>query len=216
MAPKTKAVSDLDVNQEVNEDKVIDTVVTGSAVVPTSKPAGSELQQYNDDFEGLDEIGNFMPYFILDGTELLNKVTEASYKDIEIVLTGGKKIWQLWDLSSNLVAESFDGINSAGGESMNVLLAQTKAAHPGEEEKIKIQSRYEIYFLWEYPEEGDKLSKISLSPSSMYAFKDYVGDLKKSHAKRTSDVITRISAKRTANKAGQRYSVAQFEMVGEA
>ncbi len=210
-----KSVKDLDVNTEVADD-AIDTVVTGGSVVPMSAKAGSELQQYNDDFEGLDSIGNFMPYFVLDGTELLNKVTEASYKDIEVQLTGGKKIWQLWDLSSNLVAESFDGISSTGGDSMNELLAQTKAANPGQEEKIKIQSRYEIYFMWEYPEEGEKLSKISLSPSSMYAFKDYVGDLKKSHAKRTSDVITRISAKRTANKAGQRYSIATFEMVGEA
>lgn len=209
-----KSVKDLDVDQAVQND-AIDTVVTGNSVVPTTNKPGSELQQYNDEFEGLDEIGNFMPYFILDGTELLNKVSEASYKDIEVNLCGGKKIWQLWDLSSNLVAESHDGINSLGGENMNALLAATKAANPGEEDKIKIQSRYEIYFAWEYPEEGEKLSKISLSPSSMYAFKDYVGDLKKSHHKRTSDVITKISAKRTANKAGQRYSIAQFEMVGE-
>lgn len=215
MAVKGKGVKDLDVEKKV-EDEAIETVVTGTTVVPAGvKAGGSELQQYNDDFEGLDEIGNFMPYFILDGTELLNKVTEASYKDLEVTLTGGKKIWQLWDLSSNLVAESLDGIHSLGGDNMNALLAQTKIAHPGEEEKIKIQSRYEIYFMWEYPEEGEKLSKISLSPSSMYSFKDYVADLKKSHHKRTSDVITRISVKRTANKAGQRYSVAEFEMVGE-
>ena len=208
-----KSVKDLDVNTTVADD-AIDTIVTGNSVAVVGKPGGSELQQYNDDFEGLDSIGNFMPYFVLDGTELLNKVTEQSYKDLEINLSGGKKVWQLWDLASNLVAESLDGINATGGESMASLLAQTKLANPGQEEKIKIQSRYEIYFMWDYPEEGEKLSKISLSPSSMYAFKDYVGDLKKSHAKRTSDVITRIAVKRTANKAGQRYSIATFEMVG--
>jgi len=211
-----KSVKDLDVDQAPEQSNAIDVVVTGNAGTPAVGRPGSDLQQYNDEFEGLDEIGNFMPYFILDGTELLNKVTEASYKDLEVNLTGGKKIWQLWDLSSNLVAESHDGLHSLGGENMNQLLAATKAAHPGEEDKIKIQSRYEIYFMWEYPEEGEKLSKISLSPSSMYAFKDYVADLKKSHHKKTSDVITRISAKRTANKSGQRYSIAQFELVGEA
>jgi hypothetical protein len=215
MAEK-KSVKDLDVSKTIESD-VIDTQVTGNTAMSVVGKAGaSALQTYNEDFEGLDSIGSFMPYFILDGTELLNKVTEASYKDIEVVLTGGKKVWQLWDLSSNLVAESFDGINSVGGDNMNSLLAQTKAANPGEEEKIKIQSRYEIYFMWDYPEEGEKLSKISLSPSSMYAFKDYVNELKKDHLKRTNEVITRISAKRTANKVGQRYSVALFELVGEA
>jgi len=202
--------------KDLNVDQAIETVVTGNSALPTVSKSGSDLQQYNDAFEGLDEIGNFMPYFILDGTELLNKITDASYKSIEVVLEGGKKLWQLWDTNSNLIAESTDGIHSLGGENMNQLLADTKAANPGEEDKIRIQSRYEIYFQWEYPEEGEKLSKISLSPTSMYAFKDYVTDLKKTHHRRTSEVITKISAKRTANKSGQRYSVATFEMVGEA
>ena len=211
-----KSVKDLDVSAKSPEASVVDVIVTGSTAVAVSRPGASELQTFNDEFEGLDSIGNFMPYFTIDGSELLNKITEVAYKNIEVVLTGGKKLWQLWDLNSNLVAESLDGINSTSGENMNNLLAQVKAASPGEEDKIKIQSRYEVYFDWEYPEEGLKLSKISLSPSSMYAFKDYVTELKQKHQTRTSDVVTRISVKRTQNKQNQRYSIAVFEMVGKA
>jgi hypothetical protein len=210
-----KSVKDLDVSTPV-EDAVIDMNVTGGTAVAVSRPGASELQSFNDDFEGLDSIGSFMPYFVLDGTELLNKSSEMSYKDIEVVLSGGKKVWQLWDTQSNLIAESFDGINSTGGDNMNSLLMQTKAANPGEEDKIKIQTRYEVYFDWDYAEEGPKLTKISLSPSSMYAFKDYVSALKKDHSERTSDVITKISVKRVQNKQNQRYSLAEFEMVGKA
>lgn len=210
-----KSITDLDVSQQIGGDQVIDTVVTGNTAM-TVRGAGSALQTANADFEGLDAIGNFMPYFTLDGSELLNKTSETTHKDIEVVIEGGKKIWQLWDTNSNLIAESFDGITSTSGDNMNALLMQTKAANPGDEEKIKIQSRYEIYFQWSYGEDGDKLTKISLSPASMYAFKDYATDLLKTHGLALSAAKTRISVKRTQNKQNQRYSVAVFELVGAA
>lgn len=211
-----KSVADLDVSQKIGGDQVIDVVVTGNTATPVVRTPGSAVQAANSDFEGLDAIGNFMPYFVLDGSELLNKTSEATYKDIEVVITGGKKIWQLWDTQSNLIAESHDGITSLTGDNMNTLLMQTKAANPGDEDKIKIQSRYEIYFDWEYPEEGMKLTKISLSPASMYAFKDYASDLLKTHGMALAAATTRISVKRTQNKQNQRYSVAVFELVGAA
>lgn len=214
--PGSSSVSDLDVSKKVGGDQVIDVMVTGNSAVPMVRAGGTAVQTANSDFEGLDAIGNFMPYFVLDGSELLNKTSEATYKDIEVVISGGKKIWQLWDTQSNLIAESHDGINSLSGDNMNALLMQTKAANPGDEDKIKIQSRYEIYFDWEYPEEGDKLTKISLSPASMYAFKDYATDLLKTHGLAVAAAKTRISVKRTQNKQNQRYSVAVFELVGAA
>lgn len=210
-----KSVADLDVGQQIGGDQVIDVVVTGNTAMAV-RGSGSALQTANSDFEGLDAIGNFMPYFVLDGSELLNKSAETTHKDIEIVIEGGKKIWQLWDTNSNLIAESNDGITSVTGDNMNHLLMQTKAANPGDEEKIKIQSRYEIYFQWSYGEEGEKLTKISLSPASMYAFKDYANDLLKTHGLAVAAAKTRVSVKRTQNKQNQRYSVAVFELVGQA
>ena len=201
-------IRDMDVD---TKEDVVEVETTGDAAMPTTTASGSVMQQVNSEFEGLDTIASFMPYFILDGSELLNKTDNSVHPSIEVVLEGGKPVWQLWDLNSNLIAESFDGVTDTAGRPMSDLLAAEKAKS-AEPEKIKIQARYEIYFDWEYAEDGTKLTKISLSPASKFAFADYTKELAKKGLK-LSDVITRIGAERTVSKQGFRYSKATFETV---
>jgi len=200
-------------NLDIRDLDVTDVEVTGNAAVPSTNAGGSVMQQVNQEFEGLDTIANFLPYFILDGSELLNKTDNSVHPSIEVVLEGGKPVWQLWDLSSNLVAESFDGVTDTAGRPMTELLQHEKEKS-GEPDKIKIQARYEIYFDWDYADDGTKLTKISLSPASKFAFAEYTKDLAKKGLK-LNDVVTRIGAERTVSKQGFRYSKATFEMVGE-
>ena len=195
-------------------EKVVDVEVTGNAGVPVNSSGGSAMQQVNPEFEGLDSIANFMPYFILDGSELLNKTDNSVHPHIDVVLEGGKPVWQLWDLNSNLVAESYDGVTTPEGRQLADLLAQEREkVGPSEAEKIKIQARYEIYFMWDYADDGQKLTKISLSPASKFAFAEYSKNVTKEGYK-LGEVITRIGAERTVSKQGFRYSRATFEMLG--
>lgn len=204
-------IEDMEIN-DTGTLPVVDVEVTGTAATPaTTTAGGSAMQAANTDFEGLDTIASFMPYFILDGSELLNKTDNSVHPAIEVVLEGGKPVWQLWDLSSNLIAESFDGVTDTAGRPMAQLLAEEKAKS-AEPEKIKIQARYEIYFMWEYAEEGEKLTKISLSPASKFQFADYTKELMKS-GKKLSDVKTNITAVRVVSKQGFRYSQAKFEQL---
>ena len=196
-----------DMDLEARTEEVVDTEVTGDTAVAVR--GTNAVVELNKEFEGIGAIGNFMPYFILDGTDLLNKTNETSQKTIEVVITGGRPIWQLWDLEQNLVAESYDGVTSTNGENMQQLLAETKAKNPGQESKIKIQGRYDIYFDWPY-EDGNKLTKLSLSPSSKYAFSAYSQELAK-QGLGVSAVTTIIGVKRTISKQGYRYSLATFE-----
>jgi len=196
-------------DMNLEEKEVIETEVTGNTAVSV-RGTQSAVAQLNSEFEGIGSIGNFMPYFIIDGTDMLNKVTEVSSKTIEVVITGGKPVWQLWNLEQTLIAESFDGVTSTDGVNMQQALAETKAKNPGQEAKIKIQGRYDLYFDWPYPEEGDKLTKLSLSPSSKYAFSAYSQELAKEGLS-ISSVTTVIGAKRVVSKQGYRYSCATFE-----
>jgi len=220
-----KDIRDMDVSTETKTaetetktatktDTVVDVEVTGTAATPMVNGGASTMQQVNSDFEGLDTIASFMPYFILDGSELLNKTDNSVHQSIEVVLEGGKPIWQLWDLSSNLIAESFDGVLDTANRPMSDLLAAEKAkVGPSEAEKIKVQARYEIYFDWEYADDGTKLTKISLSPASKFAFADYTKELAKKSLS-LSSVTTRIGAERVVSKQGFRYSKATFETIG--
>ena len=204
-------IEDMDVS--VKTEEVVDVEVTGTAATPVVHNGGSNMQQMNTEFEGLDTIASFMPYFILDGSELLNKTDNSVHHSIEVVLEGGKPVWQLWDESSNLVAESFDGHTDTAGRPMAELLAaeKEKAQKPQE---MKIQARYEIYFLWDYTEEGEKLTKISLSPASKFQLADYIKELAK-NGQKLSDVKTQIGAERVVSKQGFRYSRATFENIGD-
>jgi len=195
------------------KEEIVDVEVTGTAAVPVTTSGSSSMQAANTEFEGLDTIASFMPYFILDGSELLNKQDNSVHPNLEVVLEGGKPVWQLWDLSSNLIAESFDGITDTAGRPMHELLNQekSKAAEP---EKVKIQARYEVYFDWPYADDGVKLTKISLSPASKFAFADYTKELTKAGLK-LSDVKTQIGAERVVSKQGFRYSKATFENIGD-
>ena len=217
MATAKKDIRDMELGAETETKEVIvDVEVTGNAALPVTQGAGSAMQTANQDFEGLDTIASFMPYFILDGSEMLNKTDNSVHPTIEVVLEGGKPIWQLWDLSSNLVAESFDGVTDTAGRPMSDLLIAEKAKLGGgtEADKIKIQARYEIYFDWDYADDGMKLTKVSLSPASKFAFADYTKELTKQGLK-LSDVTTQIGAERVVSKQGFRYSRATFAMVGE-
>ena len=207
-----KDIRDMDVGAKTKTETVVDVEVTGTAAVPTTTTGSSAMQAANTDFEGLDTIASFMPYFILDGSELLNKTDNSVHPNIEVVLEGGKPVWQLWDLNSNLIAESFDGVMDTANRPMSDLLALEKSKSDAPE-KIKIQARYEIYFDWEYAEDGMKLTKISLSPASKFAFADYTKELTKKGLK-LSDVTTLIGAERVVSKQGFRYSKATFEQVG--
>lgn len=212
-AKETKDIREMEVGTK-EEARVVDVEVSGDTALPVTTAGGSTMQQVNTDFEGLDTIANFMPYFILDGSELLNKTDNTVHQSIEVVLEGGKPVWQLWDLSSNLIAESFDGVTDTAGRPMHDLLALEKSKS-SEPEKVKIQARYEIYFDWEYPEDGTKLTKISLSPASKFAFADYTKELAKGGHSLAS-VITKIGAERTVSKQGFRYSKATFENIGDS
>jgi len=201
-----KDIRDIDIDEEV-----VEVTVTGNSGLPVNRN-NSAMQLANQEFEGLDSIASFMPYFILDGSELLNKTDNSIHQTIEVVLEGGKPIWQLWDLNSNLVAESFNGSTDVNGRSMNELLAEERHKS-SEPEKIKIQARYDIYFDWEYADDGVKLTKISLSPASKFAFAEYVKELTKK-GKKLNEVHTVIGAERTVSKQGFRYSKATFTAVG--
>lgn len=212
MAP-TKSIKDLDLETPVaGQGTAVVPTIDVEVVGKTAYPVTNSLQQLNQDFEGISSIAAFMPYFILDGTELLNKTSEQSYKEICVVINGGKPIWQLWDLENNLIAESFDGITTANGTSLSEETMKLKAKNPGQEEKIKVQARYDLYFGWDY-EDGEKQTKLSLSPTSKYVFADYSKDLAKKGLG-VAGVQTKITAKRTVSKQGYRFSVAQFELVG--
>lgn len=205
----TKSMKDLDLDKPAEKMPVMDVEVVGSNAYPIS----NTLQGLNNSFEGISSIAAFMPYFVLDGSELLNKTTETTYKDIVVVINGGKPIWQLWDLENNLIAESFDGVTTANNTNLAEETAKLKAKNPGAEDKIKVQARYDIYFGWDY-EDGEKQTKLSLSPSSKYIFADYAKELQKKGLG-VHQVQTKITAKRTVSKQGYRFSVANFENVGE-
>jgi len=201
-----RKIEDMDLDTKTED--VVETEVTGDTAVAVR--GTNAVVDLNKEFEGIGSIGNFMPYFIIDGTDLLNKMTDVAQKTIEVVITGGKPVWQLWNLEQTLIAESYDGVTSTEGVSMQQLLAETKAANPGQEAKIKIQGRYDLYFDWPY-EDGNKLTKLSLSPSSKYAFSAYSQELAKQGIS-ISSVTTVIGAKRAISKQGYRYSLATFEM----
>lgn len=194
-------------------DEAIEVNVTGDAAVPVKANSGSKMQEMNQGFEGMDTIASFMPYFILDGSELLNKTDESVHSHIDVVLTGGKPVWQIWD-ESTLVAESFDGISTPDGLNMNAVLAKVRETAEAPD-KIKIQARYEIFFDWDYTEDGTKLTKISLSPVSKFAFADYTKELTRAGL-RLDEVVTRITAVRTTSKSGYRFSKTAFENIGMA
>ena len=204
----TKSMKDLDLDKPAEKMPVMDVEVVGSQAYPIA----NSLQGLNGSFEGISSIAAFMPYFVLDGSELLNKTTETTHKEITVVINGGKPIWQLWDLENNLIAESFDGITTANGTNLSEETMKLKAKNPGQEDKIKVQARYDLYFGWDY-EDGEKQTKLSLSPSSKYVFADYSKDLAKKGLG-VANVQTKITAKRTVSKQGYRFSVAQFELVG--
>ena len=203
-----KTMKDLDLDKPAEKMPVMDVEVVGS----TAYPISNTLQGLNTSFEGISSIAAFMPYFVLDGSELLNKTTETTHKDIVVVINGGKPIWQLWDLENNLIAESFDGVITANNTNLAEETAKLKAKNPGAEDKIKVQARYDIYFGWDY-EDGEKQTKLSLSPSSKYIFADYAKELQKKGLG-VHQVQTKITAKRTVSKQGYRFSVANFENVG--
>ena len=203
-----KTMKDLDLDKPAEKMPVMDVEVVGSKAYPIA----NSLQGLNNDFEGISSIAAFMPYFVLDGSELLNKTTETTYKDIVVVINGGKPIWQLWDLENNLIAESFDGVTTANNTNLAEETAKLKSKNPGAEDKIKVQARYDIYFGWDY-EDGEKQTKLSLSPSSKYIFADYAKELQKKGLG-VHQVQTKITAKRTVSKQGYRFSVANFENVG--
>ena len=204
----TKSMKDLDLDKPAEKMPVMDVEVVGSNAYPIS----NTLQGLNTSFEGISSIAAFMPYFVLDGSELLNKTTETTYKEITVVINGGKPIWQLWDLENNLIAESFDGMTTINNTSLAEETAKLKAKNPGQEEKIKVQARYDLFFGWDY-EDGEKQTKLSLSPSSKYIFADYAKELQKKGLG-VHQVQTKITAKRTVSKQGYRFSVANFENVG--
>lgn len=206
--PTVKTMKDLDLDKPAEKMPVMDVEVVGS----NAYPIANTLQGLNTSFEGISSIAAFMPYFVLDGSELLNKTTETTYKDIVVVINGGKPIWQLWDLENNLIAESFDGVTTANNTNLTEETAKLKAKNPGAEEKIKVQARYDIYFGWDY-EDGEKQTKLSLSPSSKYIFADYAKELQKKGLG-VHQVQTKITAKRTVSKQGYRFSIANFENVG--
>ncbi len=206
-------IRDLHTETETKTAKAIDVEVVGTAALPFKSNSDSTMQEANQAFEGLDSLASFMPYFILDGSELLNKTDNSVHPNIEIVLEGGKPVFQLWDLNSNLIAESFDGINDTAGRPMHELLVAEKAKAE-QPDKIKIQARYELYFDWEYTDEGTKLTKISLSPASKFSFADYTKELRRKGLK-INKVITRIAVERVVSKQGFRYSRTVFEMIGE-
>ena len=203
-----KTMKDLDLDKPAEKMPVMDVEVVGSNAYPIT----NTLQGLNTSFEGISSIAAFMTYVVLDGSELLNKTTETTYKDIVVVINGGKPIWQLWDLENNLIAESFDGVTTANNTNLAEETAKLKAKNPGAEDKIKVQARYDIYFGWDY-EDGEKQTKLSLSPSSKYIFADYAKELQKKGLG-VHQVQTKITAKRTVSKQGYRFSVANFENVG--
>ena len=204
----TKSMKDLDLDKPAEKMPVMDVEVVGSQAYPIA----NSLQGLNKDFEGISSIAAFMPYFVLDGSELLNKTTETTYKEITVVINGGKPIWQLWDLENNLIAESHDGTTTINNTSLAEETAKLKAKNPGQEDKIKVQARYDLFFGWDY-DDGEKQTKLSLSPSSKYIFADYAKELQKKGLG-VHQVQTKITAKRTVSKQGYRFSVANFENVG--
>ena len=203
-----KTMKDLDLDKPAEKMPVMDVEVVGS----NAYPIANTLQGLNTSFEGISSIAAFMPYFVLDGSELLNKTTETTHKEITVVINGGKPIWQLWDLENNLIAESYDGMTTINNTSLAEETAKLKAKNPGQEEKIKVQARYDLFFGWDY-EDGEKQTKLSLSPSSKYIFADYAKELQKKGLG-VHQVQTKITAKRTVSKQGYRFSVANFENVG--
>ena len=204
----TKSMKDLDLDKPVDKMPVMDVEVVGSQAYPIT----NSLQGLNDSFEGIASIAAFMPYFVLDGSDLLNKTTETIHKEISVVINGGKPIWQLWDLENNLIAESHDGMTTINNTNLAEETAKLKAKNPGQEDKIKVQARYDLFFGWDY-DDGEKQTKLSLSPSSKYIFADYAKELQKKGLG-VHQVQTKITAKRTVSKQGYRFSVANFENVG--
>ena len=204
----TKSMKDLDLDKPAEKMPVMDVEVVGSQAYPIA----NSLQGLNNSFEGISSIAAFMPYFVLDGSELLNKTTETTHKEITVVINGGKPIWQLWDLENNLIAESHDGMTTINNTSLAEETAKLKAKNPGQEEKNKVQARYDLFFGWDY-DDGEKQTKLSLSPSSKYIFADYAKELQKKGLG-VHQVQTKITAKRTVSKQGYRFSVANFENVG--
>ncbi len=204
----TKSMKDLDLDKLAEKTPVMDVEVVGNQAYPVA----NSLQGLNASFEGISNIAAFMPYFVLDGSELLNKTTETTYKEISVVINGGRPIWQLWDLENNLIAESPDGITTLNNTNLAEETAKLKAKNPGQEDKIKVQARYDLFFGWDY-EDGEKQTKLSLSPSSKYIFADYAKELQKKGLG-VHQVQTKITSKRTVSKQGYRFSVANFENVG--
>lgn len=161
-------------------------------------------------FDGIDNIGDYMPYCILDGTEILNKASNVTYRTLQVIIEGGRPVWQLWDQNSVLIAESFDGINSTDGRLMAEALQSLKETQsPADAEKTKVQARYEIYFPMDYGADGIQTTKISLSPMSKAVFGNYNKILKR-FGLGPQHVVTTLYAKRTQNANNQRYSLIQM------
>ena len=153
----------------------------------------SALQKANQNFEGISD-GGFSARVVIDGTQLLYKEDDRTVDSLEVVLTGGRKVYQFFDEEANSYYKSYDGKFTEDGEPIS--------NYPGMRHMFELD--------WDEKIDGElKEHQLVLSPTSRYSFLEYAKKLDKA-GKSLSDVTTIITASRQQNKDGQRYSKAEF------
>ena len=165
-------------------------VRTAAAPVASAKPG--ELQNLNagvlDNIDDLDVGGN---YVSIDGSEFLYKDSNETAKEIDMVVSYGKRFYQWYDEPNEKYHNS----------------------------DTKIDDRYKFKFeirWFEENEDGEPVEyTMSLPTASAISFTNYLKALAK-QGKAINQVVTRMTLSRQVSRDGNnRYSRVEFENAGD-
>lgn len=183
----TQGLDNLTINSE--ETSTVDAIN-----LPAERKAGTALAQYHGDFEGLGE-SDYPSRVTLDGNQILYKDEDQALSEIRIFLKGGRKVKQIFLEDSQTYIKSYNGVTTEDGNPVG--------DYKGWREMYELD--------WTEEREGEiKQYQMVLSPTSKYAFEEFATALKSVVNKKLTEVEIIVTAVRSQNKDGQRYSKAAF------
>lgn len=168
------------------------TRTAGTPAVPANRGGNVMADMNAGILENIDDMNIGGNYVTMDGSEFLYKNTQETAKEIDIVVSYGKRFYQWFDEANNQYHNS----------------------------ETKLDDRYKMKFeiRWlEQGEDGDEPTEytMTLPTASAMNFVNYVKSLA-TNGYRINQVITRLSISRQVAQSDSkiRYSRTEFENVG--
>ncbi len=188
-------------SEESGQNEVVQTNQTAV----TTQGKTSDITELNPYLEGLEGIGESNRVGI-DGTEFEFKQSESRVKELNIVVSTGRKVFQYWDENKTL-CQSFDGKVST-----DQLVCATCDHKKSKDCKFKFEIRW--LSLNEETEEPEEFI-MTLPTVSAINFVNYIKKLAKEKGLGVHEVVTNMKIERRVNTSNNsKYSVVNFENVG--